>query len=101
MKRKKCKADWIVGGWRASDSYRDTLFTIEKTTKGFRVEAIDESDGEKLVVSKVKWDGKVLSFETLTPSNNWRTRNQLQVISNRKAVHELTFWESWNKVSKT
>jgi hypothetical protein len=76
------------------------LFTIDNTARGFRVQASDESDGEKLVVSKVKWDGKVLSFETLTPSNGWRTRNRLRVTSKAKAIHELTFWEPWEKVAK-
>jgi len=74
------------------------LFTIAKTARGFRVAASDESDGEDLLVSRVKWDGKVLSFETLTPSNNWRTRNRLKPISKTKAIHELTFWEDWEKV---
>jgi len=73
---------------------------IDKIGGGFRVQAIDESDGEELVVSKVKWDGNVLAFETLTPSNKWRTRNRLNVISKTKAIHELTHWEPWEKISK-
>jgi hypothetical protein len=75
------------------------LFTIDKTAKGFRIEAVDQSDGEKLVISKVKWDGESLTFETLTPSNRWRTRNRLTVMSKTKAIHELTFWEDWEKVA--
>ncbi len=73
------------------------LFTIDKTAKGLRIQAVCQSDGEKLVVSNVKWDGKVLTFNTLTPSNKWRTRNRLKMISRTKATHELTFWESWEK----
>ena len=74
------------------------LFKINKNARGFRIQAVDESDGEELVVSKVKWDGKALTFETLTPSNKWRTKNRLTAISKTKAMHELTFWEPWKKV---
>ena len=97
--KEKFKADWLVGRWQSSDEHISVLFTIDKTDKGFRVQAIDESDGERLIVSKVKWNGRVLAFETLTPSNKWRTRNRLRLISKTKAIHELTYWEPWKKVS--
>lgn len=97
-KNTKSKADWLIGTWQYNKAVSPVLFTIDKTSRGFRIQAIDESDGEKIIISKVKWDGKVLSFETLTPSNNWRTRNRLKLISKTKAIHELTFWEPWDKV---
>jgi hypothetical protein len=96
--QKKSKADWLVGRWHVSGEQIAVIFTIGRTTKGFRIQAIDESDGEELVVSKVAWDGKVLSFETRTPSNEWRTRNRLKPISKSKAIHELTHWEPWEKL---
>jgi hypothetical protein len=96
--KKKSKTDWLIGRWQASEGHVSVLFIIDKTGGGFRVQAFDESDGEELVVSKVKWDGKVLAFETLTPSNKWRTRNRLDVISKTKAIHELTHWEPWKKI---
>lgn len=74
------------------------LFTIDMTARGFHIQAIDQSDGEELIVSRVKWDGKVLSFQTITPSNKYRTRNRITVISKTRAIHELTFWEGWEKV---
>jgi hypothetical protein len=92
------KADWIVGSWRYNEAVSPILFTIRKTPHGFQIQAVDESDGEELLVSKIKWDGNALNFETLTPSNKWRTRNRLTAISNTKALHELTFWEDWEKV---
>jgi len=95
--RNSPKADWLVGTWRYDEAVSPVLFTIKRTVRGFYIQAVDESDGEELVVSKVKWDGKILAFETLTPSNKWRTRNYLRVITRTKAIHELTFWETWNK----
>src|SRR5690242_14225931 len=97
---RKHKADSLVGKWQANEAYRPVVFTIERGASGFRVQAIDQSDGEKLLVSRVKWDGKVLSFETLTPSNKWRTKNRLKVISKTKAIHELTFWENLEKIDR-
>jgi len=97
--KKKSKTDWLVGRWQASEGHISVLFIIDKARQGFRVQAFDESDGEELIVSKVKWDGKVLAFETLTPSNKWRTRNRLRVIAKTKAIHELTHWEQWKKIS--
>src|SRR5258708_33299099 len=96
--RKRPKKDWLVGRWRASGGEIAVLFDIDKLATGFRIEATDESDGERLIVSKVSWDGKVLSFETRTPSNNWRTKNRLKLISKTKACHELTHWEPWEKI---
>ena len=96
--KNKSKADWLVGTWRYNEAVSPLLFTIGKTARGFRIQAVDESDGEELLVSKVKWNGKALAFETLTPSNKWRTRNRLTAISKTKAIHELTFWEDWEKV---
>jgi len=97
--RDRLKRDWLIGSWQANQGYIPVLFTIAKTAKGFRIRACDQSDGEELVISKVKWDGKSLTFETLTPSNRWRTRNRLTVVSKTKAIHELTFWEDWEKVA--
>lgn len=97
--KKKSKIDLVVGTWHYKDAVSPVLFTIDKTDAGLRIRAIDESDGEELVISKVKWDGEILSFETFTPSNKWRTKNLLKVVSKTKAVHELTFWEPWEKIS--
>jgi len=98
MATTKSKKDWLVGYWQCLEEFVSVLFIINKSPKGFSIEAIDESNGEELAVSKVKWDGKILSFETLTPSNKWRTKNRLEVISENNAIHELTFWEPWKKV---
>lgn len=89
---------WLVGRWQAHGEEIGVIFNIDDTGGGFRIQAIDPSDGEELVVSKVKWNGKELSFETRTRSNKWRTKNRLRVVSKTKAVHELTYWEPWVKI---
>ena len=95
------KLEWLYGKWRTSAGQIEVVFTFIKTAKGIRIQAIDESDGEKLRVSKVKWDGKVLNFETYTPSKKWRTRNRFKPLSRTNAVQELTYWEPWTKLDET
>ena len=94
----KSKIEWFVGRWHASSGAIEVVFVISKTGKRFRIRAIEECDGKELVVSRVKQVGNVLSFETRTPSNNWRTKNRLRVISKNKAIQELTYWEPLERV---
>jgi hypothetical protein len=88
----------LTGRWQTADGQISVVLNIKPFGKGFRVSAYDESDGEKLSVSKVKWDGETLEFETLTPSTKWRTKNRIKLISEKEIVHELTHWEKWKKV---
>jgi hypothetical protein len=97
-RKTKPNKDWLVGTWEANAAYIPVRFTIDKTAQSFRIQAVDQSDGEELIVSNIRWSGNVLTFETLTPSNGWRTGNRLKVLSDTKAVHELTIWEEWAKV---
>src|SRR5262249_27691922 len=96
--KRNLNPDWLIGRWQANEACFSVLLTIDRGAGGVCIQAVDQSDGEELLVSRVKWDGKALSFETLTPSNNWRTRNRLKLISKTKAIHELTFWEDWEKI---
>ena len=98
---RKSKSGWLVGRWQNCEGYIDVLFNVDKAAKGFRVQAFEECNGEKIVVSKVKWDGKVLSLDAITPSTKWRTRNRLKVVSKQRAVHEITIWEDWRKLPPT
>ncbi|MGA2542227.1 MAG: hypothetical protein ABSG78_11800 [Verrucomicrobiota bacterium] len=50
----KLKMEWFVGRWQAREEQIGVLFVIAKTANGFRIQAFDQSDGEELVVSKVK-----------------------------------------------
>ena len=93
------KIDWFVGRWQHVDEGFGVVLEISKTVKGYGIRAFDNYDNEELVVSRIKWDGKVLRFETRVPSNNYRTRNCLKLVSRTKLLQELTFWERWKKVA--
>ena len=91
MKQANKKLDWIVGKWESLDDTGSVVFEISKTPRGLRVTGFDKGDGEKLIVSKTKWDGTVLRFETFMPSTKWRTKNVLTPVSRVKILQELTF----------
>ena len=93
------KKDWLVGRWQTADEDSFVILEISKAGKGFKVRTYSKDDNEEFVVSKTKWDGKVLRFETHVPSNNYRTRNCLKLISRTRLIQELTFWEPWKKVA--
>jgi hypothetical protein len=97
--RSKTKRDWFVGRWQNADEGFGVVLEIAKTAKGYRVRAFDNFDSEELVVSKIKWDGNVLRFETYVPSTKYRTKNSLNLVSRTKLVQELTFWEKWKKMT--
>jgi hypothetical protein len=92
------KIEQFKGRWKVAGGQIGIVFDIKPFGKSFRIKAHDESDGEKLLISKIKWDGKTLSFETLTPSTKWRTKNRLTCISEKEITHELTHWEKWERV---
>lgn len=90
--------DWLVGKWQKAEEDSIVVFEISKAEKCFNVRAFSKDDNEEHVVSNTKWDGKALRFDTLVPSNKWRTANRLKVISKTKAIHELTYWEPWKRI---
>jgi hypothetical protein len=94
----KTKKDWLIGQWHTVDGVSNVIFDVNKSPKGFKVRAFDNDNKKELIVSKIRWDGKCLRFETYMPSLRWRTRNCLKPVSRTKLVQELTFWERWEKL---
>ena len=91
--------DWLVGIWQTASEDSLVILEICKAGKGFKVRAYSKDDNEEFVVSKTKWDGKVLRFETRVPSNGYRTMNCLTLSSRTTLKQQLTFWESWKKMA--
>ncbi len=97
----KAKKEWLVGQWQTWEEDSYIILEVTKTAKGFNVRAFNKVDGEEYVVSKIKWDGSVLSFETHVKSNEWHTKSRLRIVSRTKLIQELTFWEPWKKIRLT
>ena len=92
------KIKWLIGKWEPCDQSSAVVIEISKAAHGLKVRALNKDDGEKYVVSKIKWNGKVLKFETSVPSNRWHTKNIFKPVSKTKVIQELTFCEPWSKV---
>lgn len=96
--KSEIRKDWLVGRWQTADEDSFVILEISKAGSRLKVRAYSKDDNEEFVVSKTKWDGKALQFETRVPSNNYRTRNRVTPMSKTKIVQELTFWETWKKM---
>jgi len=73
----------LVGTWRHSDEGFGTSvqFTVLAAGEGFDVRAVDTADGEALVVSDVRWDGRALRVTTDVPSTGHRVDYAIEVES--------------------
>jgi hypothetical protein len=91
------RKDWLLGRWETESR---VIVEIGKYGRGFKVRAFDKDDNEEFVVSKTSWTGKKLRFETYMPSTKFRTRNCIALISKNKLSHELTLWQTWQRVSQ-
>ena len=97
---KKMKLDQrhpLVGTWITDDEDSNVALVIKVVQGRFRVTGFCRSDGECLKITKVDWDGKMLSFETVMPSTGCKTRQAMRPRPDGKVELELTYWEIWKK----
>lgn len=55
------------------------------------------SNREEFEITKVKWDGKTLTFTARMPSTETITKNVFRVRRDGKLALELTAYEVWKK----
>ena len=94
----------LVGTWAQKARLDDpdtsyVTFTISLRDRKLVVDGVDTSDGEKLVISDVRWDGKVLEFTSVCPSTHWKAKHVFRVREPGLADHQVTYTESelWEK----
>ena len=90
----------LVGTWRHSDKEFGTSvqFTVLAAGEGFDVRGVDTADEEPLVVSDVRWDGRVLRFATDVPSTGHRVDYAIEVESPNELRVAYTCREQWVRV---
>lgn len=69
----------LVGTWVVAGDDSSIEFRVKAVRGGFAVAAADSCDGEKFIVSDVRWDGEVLRFAVLVPSNETRAEHCFRV----------------------
>ena len=73
-----------------SDDYL-AIYEVSGTASNPKVVGWDTSDNERFDVSSVQWGGRVLPFETVTPSTNRHGINKFRVLDNNTIESEFTF----------
>lgn len=93
----------LVGTWRDADEDLGTSvrFTIRAAGSTFAVAGVDTSDGEILWISNVRWDGRILSFDSTVPSNGHRVGYTFEVISPSEVMVRYTTTERWIRADTT
>jgi hypothetical protein len=86
----------LVGTWRdaAGEIGSSVQFTVRAASATFEVAGVDTGDGEILSISNMRWDGRVLCFESLVPSTAHQVAYVFEVSSSEIRVRYTTF-ERW------
>lgn len=87
----------LVGTWITEDEDSNLAFVIEVRRGRLHVSSFTRSDGEVHRIRNLKWDGKALSFDSVVPSNGWRTKVVFRTGPNHSAKVEFTLFEVWKK----
>ena len=95
MLKNATKAQQLAGTWCHPDTSAEYNIRVRRTA--FNVSAVDTSDGEKMLVSDVQWDGSVLTFITLMPSNKWKVVHRMTPKRGTTLRHEFTCVDTLTK----
>jgi hypothetical protein len=89
----------LIGTWRDGDEElgSSVRFTISASGAGFEVAGVDTIDSEDLVIANVRWDGRVLRFDALVPSNGHRVEYAFELISASEVLVRYTTSERWHR----
>ena len=87
----------LVGTWRdaAVDVGTSVQFTVRPNGETFQVAGVDSGDGEVLRISNVRWDGRVLRFESTVPSTDHHVEYAFELISPSEILVRYTTSERW------
>jgi hypothetical protein len=91
---------WAVGWWqdRDDDVAVRFHFSLNKESATLTVRAFNSHDGEEMIVKNLLLRDKWLSFTTMGQSTKFQAVHRWRFRRDKKAVHELTLSEIWQKV---
>lgn len=99
MKTQLKRTKWLTGSWgQAPLELWDIRYEFTHRKSGVKVVVVDINDGEIARTSKTRWYGHALHFELYWRSNKYRTINQIRPLSQTRAVHTCSYWETWLKL---
>ena len=92
----------LVGTWQEVEnpiSETSVIYKIAVVDGYFAVSGINEADGTKLTISRVRWDGTSLYFTSVYPTTGRRVRHELRAFKPGLVKHYVTSTdlEVWRK----
>jgi hypothetical protein len=87
----------LIGTWVTEKEDSEAAFTFSARDNTLHVSGFCISDREEFEITKVKWDGKALSFTARMPSTETVTRHVFRIRRDGKLTLELTTYEVWKK----
>jgi len=102
----------LVGRWLEEENrwlVSKVAYTISIRAGHFHVCGIDESDGTRLRISNLNWDGDALRFATYYPPTGHHAEHRMQLIRKGRATHRVSYVdedgrhvidENWKKVPR-
>ena len=89
----------LVGTWRDSDDElgSSVQFTIRAAGSTFDASGLDTGDGEILLISNVRWDGRILSFDSTVQSTSHHVEYAFEVVSPSEVLVRYTTSERWHR----
>ena len=90
----------LVGTWRPADDFSDIEIVITASTNSFMVSAKDLSDGEEADVSKIAFDGTLLTFSLHWASTGRLVTHKFLCQSKNciSSTYTYTAQEIWQKI---
>jgi hypothetical protein len=79
----------LIGKW-VNPEDATVEYTVSALGDVCTVSGVDNTDGERFVISEDSWDGRELRFTSLMPSTQYEVRHIFHVISRDEVEHEWT-----------
>lgn len=87
----------LIGTWVTAEEDSNVAFTFSLKNNKFGVTGLCRSDGEEFEITRVRWDGRALSFIARMPSTDTITKNVFRIRPDGTAELDLTTHEVWKK----
>ena len=92
----------LVGTWQEVEnpiSETSVIYKIAVVDGRFVVSGIDEADGTKLTISRVRWNGTSLNFTSVYPTTGHRVEHEFRAFKRGLVNHYVTSTdlEVWKK----
>jgi hypothetical protein len=88
-----------LGTWTNESS--DAEYTIAVQSDKLVVRSLDPSDGEKLRIKNVEFDGLELRLTSICPSTDFMLRHIFRSPKADEVEHEFTRIENWHRTKVT